>query len=175
MNALSDEDLMEQYQMGHPQAFDILFQRHGPRIQGYLTKKTGSAKHAQDLSQEAFLKLHRSKHLYQRHLPFLPWLFSIVRSVLLDDVKKRKREIPISLNAPHEFATASEPSAEIEAVSLTLLPTQQKEAVALRIFEDATFEEIAKRLSTSENNARKLVSRGLNKLREIYVLKRSER
>ncbi len=48
------------------------------------------------------------------------------------------------------------------------LPLNQKQAVGLRVFDEATFEEIAVKLSTSEDNARKLVSRGLSKLREIW-------
>lgn len=166
-----DEKLMEAYKMGDSLAFEILFTRHSGKICGYLTKKLFSERETQDLTQEVFFKLHRSRHLYDAHLPFLPWLFSITRSIHLDHVKKKNLEDAspselIEAVAPVSDTYVNEPATDKSF--LNVLPVSQREAVSLRVYDDATFDEIATRLSTSPENARQLVSRGLKKLRTVW-------
>jgi RNA polymerase sigma-70 factor (ECF subfamily) len=168
----SDEELMESYKTGETIAFEVLYERHSGRVQGYLQKKLFSPKEAQDLLQEVFFKLHRSRHQYNGTLPFSPWLFSITRSIWLDHLKKKSLEDATEQGK----LEALQPVVQVSRVSdagigqeiLDRLPESQKEAVGLRVFDEATFEEIATRLSTSPENARQLVSRGLKRLREIW-------
>ena len=170
----TDEELMETYKMGEVAAFDILFERHSGQVLGYLSRKLSSSKEAQDVLQDVFFKLHRSRHQYNGTFPFAPWLFSIARSVWLDHVKKKNLE---DLVAPEELDNLiAQPvltSAQgINSDVLDRLPANQKEAVALRILDEATFEEIAIKLSTSPANARQLVSRGLKRLKGFLKVRR---
>ena len=168
----SDEDLMESYIMGEVVAFELLFERHSGKVLSYLSKRLQATKEAQDLLQEVFFKLHRSRHQYNRTLPFSPWLFSITRSMWIDFLKKRRLEdatdpeVIDKLGQGSSGVGTSEPSFRKEI--LDHLPANQKEAVGLRVYDEATFEEIALRLSTSPENARQLVSRGLKKLKKIW-------
>lgn len=163
---------MEIYKMGSADAFEILFMRHSGKVLGHLQKKLSSSRETHDLVQEVFFKLHRSRHQYNGTLPFSPWLFSITRSIWLDHLKKRNLEEPVT----QERLEVLQPVVQVFGISessagkeiLDHLPANQKEAVGLRVFDDATFDEIASRLSTSPENARQLVSRGLKKLREIW-------
>ncbi len=159
--------------MGETQAFDILFQRHSPRVLGFLTRKTGSDKLAQDLLQEVFLKFHRSRHQYRAGLPLLPWLYSIMRSVMLDEFKKDHGEDIVDPAQLEQMPAAFPVDSGVPA-GLELLPAPQRQAVTMRVLDDATFEEIAERLSTSQENARQLVSRALRKLKMIYAPKRRD-
>lgn len=173
--SLSDEDLMELYQKDQVLAFEVLYQRFSARVMAYLRKRVGSEKAAQDLAQEVFLKLHRSKSQYNRMLAFAPWIFSITRSVFLDAAKKKNLE---ELTLPEEFDRLA--AAELVSLGearpemLELLPDSQKQAVALRILDEATFDEIAARLSTSPENARQLFSRGLKQLKNRFKGKESK-
>lgn len=168
LEAKSDEELMESYQMGNTAAFDILFRRHSTRVFGFLSQRMSKKKETHDLLQEVFFKLHRSKHQYNGTLPFAPWLFSITRSVLFDYAKKKNLEDPVDTKELDRV-----PSIRHEQVDsglteiLETLPQAQQQAIQLRVFDEETFEEIAARLSTSPENVRQLVSRGLKKLREI--------
>lgn len=171
MSAASDEELMEQYRMGDSRAFNILFQRHSPRVLSYLKFKSGSEKLAQDLLQDVFLKFHRSRHQYIGGLPFLPWLYSIMRSVLLDQLKRKRLEDLVGPSELDQIAAETAPVDTPESAVLDLLPDAQKQAVSMRVLDEATFDEIAQRLSTTPDNARQLVSRALKKLRVIYALK----
>ena len=178
----SDEDLMELYKLGNSVAFDILFQRNSGAVLGYIRRRISKDKDAQDILQDVFLKLHRSKHQYDRTLPFSPWLFSIARSVWLDCIKKKNLEYAtdsevvenrINLNAKNESGYNIE-SPGVDLKVLNQLPDPQRAAVSLRVIDDATFDQIALKLSTSPENARQLVSRGLKKLRDLLSVKERE-
>tara|TARA_B110001454_G_scaffold219192_1_gene251141 strand:- start:23969 stop:24505 length:537 start_codon:yes stop_codon:yes gene_type:complete len=165
----SDEELMENYQKGIVAAFDILFHRHSARVLGFLSQRIAKKKEANDLLQEVFFKLHRSKHLYNVTLPFAPWLFSITRSVLFDYSKKKNLEDSVDVKDLEQISIL-EPEAVDKNLTevLETLPQQQQQAIRLRVYDEETFEEIAARLSTSPENARQLVSRGIKKLRQAF-------
>lgn len=168
----SDEDLMEIYKMGEVVAFEFLFERHSGKVLSYLSKRLQAPKEAQDLLQEVFFKLHRSRHQYNRTLPFSPWLFSITRSMWIDFLKKRRLEDATDPEVIDKLAqvTSGLGSSELSFGKEILdgLPANQKEAVGLRVYDEATFDEIALKLSTSPENARQLVSRGLKRLKQIW-------
>ena len=164
---------MQNYQLGASAAFDILFQRHSSRVFGFLSKRLTQKKEAEDLLQEVFFKLHRSKHLYNATLPFTPWLFSITRSVFLDFAKKKNLEDPVDASefdkiATNDLQTPKREFSDLPDISnlVTSLPQAQNQAVSLRIYDEKTFDEIALRLSTTPENARQLFSRGLKKIRQ---------
>lgn len=179
----SDEDLMELYKLGNSMAFDFLFQRHSGQVLGYLKRRISKDKDAQDILQDIFLKLHRSKHQYDRSLPFLPWLFSITRSVWLDSLKKKNLEYVTESEAIENMIDSTDgnsicihtESSRIDLKVLNQLPSSQKEAVSMRVIDDATFDEIGLKLSTSPENARQLVSRGLKGLRDLLGSKGKEK
>lgn len=163
---MSDEELMELYKKGEHHVFDQIYHRYAGRILSYLRKKTGSDRNAQDLTQEVFLKLHRSREQYNKMLPLAPWVFSISSSVFLDFTKKKSLEDITEPEKFDEFQAAEVVSLESQKSSiLNALPDQQKQVVALRVFDEATFEEIATRLETSPENARQIFSRGIRKLK----------
>lgn len=166
--SMSDEQLMGFYQNGEVLAFNELYSRYAVRVMMFLRKKCRSEKLAQDLTQEVFLKLHRSRAQYDQNLPFAPWIFSVTRSVFLDAAKKKNLEVA---TLPEDFDKFPAPNKPIDnsAEFLQELPPSQKEAVGLRIFDEATFEDIALKLSTSPENARQLFSRGLKQLKARMI------
>jgi len=167
LQIMSDEDLMDSYVKDDSMAFEILYQRYAGQVVGYLTQKTRSPKSAQDLAQDVFLKLHRSRHQYNKMLPFAPWLFSIARSVFLDSVKKRSLE-DVTENQVFEKLAAPNLVNESVPVDLSVLSETQKTVVSLRVYDEATFDEIAQRLSTTPDNARQIFSRGIKTLKSAF-------
>ena len=176
---LSDEELMTLYQSGDFAAFEILYHRHSGRVFEYLKKKV-DAGHAQELLQETFEKLHRSRSKYNSQYPFLPWLFTISRNALFDFLKTA--ETKVSQNSTSSsvlldnlvavVAEAHSPR-DISAI-LEVLPHHQKRAIELRYLHDWTFEKIADDMKTSEPNVRQVISRGIKKLRSA-LSKKGER
>lgn len=165
----SDEDLMAQYQEGSEEAFEALYSRHSGKILGYLRSRTRSEQEATDLFQEVFVKIHRSKHLYNTSLPVLPWIFSITHSILVDGQRKvtRRREtFGVDFD---EMATHRNDDPHVADIIPLLheLPTQRQTALQMRYIEEKTFEEIAQRLKTSPVNIRQVISRSIKHLKNL--------
>ncbi len=166
---LTDEELMVMYQNGAENAFQELYARHSSKIYGFLKRKIYQAEKVTDIYQEVFIKIHRSKHLYNKSFPFLPWIFTITKSVLIDEIRKDKKskltvdfdieQIPAVQNT---LSFISESEEFIQA-----LPEQQKVAIQLRYVDDKTFEEIAESLKTTPLNVRQIVSRGIKRLKHL--------
>jgi RNA polymerase sigma factor (sigma-70 family) len=166
LSGKSDEELMVAYQLGEAEAFEELYSRHAPKVLGFLRKRLSSDAQARDVFQATFLKLHKCRDRYDASFPFVPWLFTICRSELLDAVKKphvARETLVETLPEP-----IPEVALETESVDLGLLPQAQRDALEYRYTQDFSFDEIAKRLETSPVNARQLVSRALRTLRGLY-------
>jgi RNA polymerase sigma factor (sigma-70 family) len=164
---LSDEELMVMYQNGTEEAFSMLYKRHSSKIYGYVRSKIRTDEKARDIFQEIYIKIHRSKNLYNKMFPVLPWFFTIARSVLIDEVRK-EQTVKLVPQETIDVAGNEEarPSFDISP-GLNALPESQRAAVHLRYIDEKTFEEIADHLETSPDNVRQLVSRGVKKLRQI--------
>lgn len=169
LNEQSDEDLMALYQGGSEEAFRKLYTRHSGKVFGFLKSRTKSDQEASDLFQEVFVKIHRSKHLYNKSLPVLPWIFSVTHSVLIDGHRKVARKKEVYGVDFDRLATAEREESELDNVlPLThQLPHQQQIALQMRYVEEKTFEEIAERLKTSPVNVRQIISRSIRHLKEL--------
>jgi len=166
LSALSDEELMVMYQAGSEEAFQTLYQRHSQKIYGFLRGRVWKDERAAELYQEVFLKIHRSKHLYNKSLPALPWIFSVTKSVLVDGLRVDKKARRDSELANTEIVDEKRSIAEVTEL-LARLPENQREAIELRYVDEKTFEEIAIKLETTSENARKIVSRAVAKLKSF--------
>ena len=167
---LPDEELMILYQGGDFAAFEILYHRHSGRVFEYFKKKI-SIESAQELLQETFEKLHKSRQKYNSQYPLLPWLFTISRNVLFDFFKAAETKLsgrssasPILLNNLVARVGESYSPHDLSQI-LEILPQNQKRAIELRYLRDWTFEKIASDMKTSETNVRQMISRGLKKIR----------
>lgn len=166
----TDEELMVLYQNGSEAAFQILYDRHSAKIFGFILSRIQNKEITNEIFQEVYFKIHRSKHLYNKSLPMLPWIFTITRNAVFDySRRKSKAETATPIEEIDERA-AMEDQNELGLdlrPSLLKLPAQQKLAVEMRYYDEKTFEEIAQTLNTSPMNIRKLVSRGIKRLKEI--------
>lgn len=167
---LTDEQLMKLYQNGEGEAFKALYVRHSPKVFGYLKARIKNKEKMAEIFQEVFIKIHKSKNLYNNNLPLLPWIFTITKSVMIDEIRKDKsfklaepydlEKIPASIEVSrNQFDETIE--------LLNKLPDHQKIALEMRYVSDKTFEEIATSLRVSPSNARQIISRGIKRLREL--------
>ncbi len=171
LDQLTDEELMVLYQEGHEDAFNRLYRRYSDRVYGYLRKRLNDPHAANDVFQASFMKLHRSKAQFNSTYTFAPWLFTVVRSVLLDWHKAQKRNALNSEFREETFQASEtdEPLTPFPRPELSKLPETQRLAVEMRYFGELSYEEIATQLETSPGNVRKLVSRGIKSLKSLLV------
>lgn len=166
--------LMAAYQRGDPAAFDQLYWALKPRLSGYLLLLSRHTGRIDDLLQETFLQIHRSRRTYLPGRPFIPWAFAIARHVHLADLRKRSRKSQHEIVASDSLPEIPVP-AEAEGMAdrdrlqkaLQQLPADQVEAVVLNQVWGFTFEEIAGMLGIRGVTAKVRAFRGMKRLREI--------
>ncbi|MGE3683779.1 MAG: RNA polymerase sigma factor [Bdellovibrionales bacterium] len=165
----TDEELMAHYQEGSEEAFRVLYARHSGKIFGYLTSRTGSPQEATDLLQEVFIKIHRSKHLYNCSLPLLPWIFSVTHSVLIDGRRNHGRKKEIFGYDVEQLPFEQREETHLASITPLMgrLPQNQSVAIQMRYLDEKTFEEIAETLKTSPLNVRKIISRGIQNIKRL--------
>jgi len=171
---------MEQYRQGSYEAFDRLYDLHADTLYGYLIGRLKDRALADDVFQGTWVKLHQKRSQYRFPLPFKPWLFVLCRNVMLDALRKNKREaIRVSrVQSEPVDAPSTEGLSSLSLVdalpALGELPPLQRQALELRFSEDLAFDEIARALGTSDVNVRQLVSRGIRQLRNSLKGRKGE-
>jgi RNA polymerase sigma-70 factor (ECF subfamily) len=120
----SDEILMAAYQAGNQAAFGELFTRHGGSVYGFLVRRLPDRALAEDLFQEAFLRVHRARQTYDATRPFRAWLFGIVHNLVIDALRDAGRT-PRTQPLDGSDARANEPGRRLEIVSPAGSPEQE--------------------------------------------------
>src|SRR5512139_2481068 len=150
--AATDEQLARRVQHGHTSDLARLVERHHSPLLGFLYRLTGGDRAlAEDLTQEAFLRVLRSIKQYQTSRPFKPWLYAIAVNVARDHFKRAEMRHAVTLTDdellalpdPIDLDEAIEIDAPRLAAAVMALPVQQREAIILRYDQDLSLAEIA--------------------------------
>jgi RNA polymerase sigma-70 factor (ECF subfamily) len=159
---------MTAYQAGSLNAFERLHAALAPALAAYLGALARDRVQAEDLLQETFLQIHRSRRAYRPDLPVSPWAFSIARHVWLMDRRARgRRPVPgselIDLPVPAEVEALADHDALGRALD-ALLP-DRREALLLHHVWGFSFAEIGQLLGIRAAAAKLRSSRGMADLR----------
>src|SRR6476619_3864018 len=100
MSEEADEELMMQYQKGEVRAFEVLLQRHRKPVYNFILRYVGDRETAEDLLQEAFMRVIKGAEAYKRQAKFTTWLYTIARNLCVDQTRRRKHRKHASLDAP---------------------------------------------------------------------------
>lgn len=177
-----------------PGAFDLLMQRYWPRIFGHFFRSLGDRQEAEDLTQDVFLRLYRSRKRYQPRARFATWLYHVTQNVARNAIRSRRRHPTVHLDALASGNDGAlldallsdrgeEPSrpverAEVASVvreAVSTLASRQRTALELHQFEDWTYNQVAAQLDMSPEAAKSLLYRARNQLREtLSVFMREE-
>ena len=163
------EQLMVRYQNGDAAAADELVHRLSGRLHAFFSSQMGSRSEADDMLQEAWLRLHQARHTYRRGEPILPWVYAIARRVRVDHYRRRvrveRREVPTS-----GIQDLAQPSTERGSASfqelLAPLPESQREVLVLLKVNGLSLEEVARATSSTVGSVKQKVHRAYQKLRE---------
>jgi RNA polymerase sigma-70 factor (ECF subfamily) len=167
----SDEALMAKVARGDELAFRQLSRRHLPAMLGLARRVLGNAADAEDVAQEAMLRVWTHAPRWQPLAAFRTWLTRIVVNLCLD----RKRRAPwVALEAAGEIvdptpdATALAEQSERErtlTAAIATLPARQRAAIVLTYTEGMTNAQVAEVLDTSVSAVETLLIRGKQNLR----------
>jgi RNA polymerase sigma-70 factor (ECF subfamily) len=185
MKDLTDEQLIEKYLKGDKTALEFLIARYLKAIYGFAYSLCGDKAIAEDITQEAFVKIWKNINKFDLKKKFKPWLFQITKNTAIDFSRKRKT-IPFSKfenelgeNVLLETLRDSKPLA-LEAYykkdqSLKLREAIQKlslkyrQVVLMRLNEEFTFEEIARTLDESVNTVKSRYRRAILELKHFLM------
>jgi RNA polymerase sigma-70 factor, ECF subfamily len=163
--------LMNRYQQGDPVAVEELVRSISPVLLRFFAASDSSRSEAEDLLQECWMRIHRSRHTYRPSEPLLPWIFAIARHTRVDGYRRRRRrqakEIPIS-NVP-EMSAIPGRSAAIESNELQRLleslPENQREVILMLKVSGMSLEEVARATSSTVGAIKQRAHRAYGKLR----------
>lgn len=169
-------------------AFEVLVERYQHRLIGILTHLVGNPAEAEDLAQEVFLRIYRSRKAYKPRAKFSTWLFTIANNLASNHMRGKGRRPkttgeggPVSPDSTglrpvvdQVSATGGTPSAQMRQVELSevvrealdQLGEDQRMAVLLNKFEEMSYSEIADVMGRSEPAIKSLLSRARTNLRE---------
>jgi len=167
----SDEALMARIARGDEPAFRVLSRRHLPSAIAIARRITGNAADAEDVAQEAMLRVWTNAPRWQPLASFRTWLTRVVVNLCLD----RKRRAPwVALDAAGELADttpnagARMESAETDsriASAIAALPDRQRAAIVLTYHEGLSNADAAAALDTSVSAIETLLVRAKQTLR----------
>ena len=91
LDDLTDEELVSAHLQGRPAAFHRLYDRYRDRLIHFITRKTGDPDRAQDLVQEAFIRVTRHLHRFDTSKKFSTWVYTIAGNLSKNELRNRSR------------------------------------------------------------------------------------
>lgn len=141
-----------------------------PRLRRYARSLTRNNTSADDLVQSTLTRALSREHLWEPGTDLRAWLFTLLHNQHVNNVRKAAREgiqVEVSEMLPaHDRADASITNEEVE-LALSLLPTEQREALILVGLESLTYEQAAFILGIPVGTLRSRLSRGRALLRDL--------
>jgi len=165
--------LMAGYLEGKLDAFDGLYAALAPRLRSYLLAQCRDSALADDLVQDTFFQLHRSRRTYQPGRPVTPWAFAIARHAFLMYLRRTRRRLRFEDTLASELTTANIAHDDVRSLAdrdevqraLVHLPADQRQALLMHHVEGWSFAEIAARLGIRVNAAKTRAFHGMRKLK----------
>ena len=148
------------------QDFDVFFRRYYPRLVRFLIRRCGDPDLAEDLSQDAITRAITTSDRWDWERSMWPLLKSIATNLLIDHVRRTKREV-ISEELPEQRRLPAEKD-ELILESLKGLPQRQRVALALRYIEDWRAADAASYLGLSVPAFDQLAFRARSSFRKEY-------
>ena len=177
----SDAELMLRVRDGDGASFALLLEKHRSSVVHFLYRIVQDFAVAEELGQEVFLRVYRSRATYEPTAKFTTWLFRIATHLALNWIRDGKRERGQErLDAQQDGAPAlqvsdKKPSVEARMVynvrmeevrnAIAALPEKQRSAVVMHKYEEMEYSQIASVLSCSESAVKSLLFRAYESLR----------
>ncbi len=181
MQTPSNEELMLSVRDGDLHAFDQLVLRHQSAAWGVAYRYLGDADEAEDMVQEAFLRILDAAERYRPTAAFRTYLYRVLTRLCIDHTRKKRPwptdklpEIPAPGLTPSERIERAETDAAIQN-ALDALPPRYRMAIVLRYFEGLSGAEIAEAMKTTPKAVERLLARARERLDPLLRPLREEK
>jgi RNA polymerase sigma-70 factor (ECF subfamily) len=176
-----DSELMLRVRDGDQSSFELLLEKHrGPMIH-FLHRMVRNSAVAEELTQEVFLRVFKSRHSYQPSAKFTTWLFRIGTHLALNWIRDGRNEKSqtsldketadgVTRQVPDRRRTVEQEllyEAKLGEVrrAISSLPAKQRAAVMMHKYEEMEYAEIASVIGCSESAVKSLLFRAYEALR----------
>ena len=180
LQELDDGQLVRAHIGGDPLAFGVLVDRYQTRLLNFVNRTIGDRERAEDLVQEAFVRVHRHVHRFDQTKKFSTWVYTIASNLAKNELRNRSRSPLVFFQQtarndgrdadrrPLEFEDpGARPDDEFrrqhlrEAVetSVAKLPAHHREVFVLRELEGRSYEEIAEITGTNLGTVKSRLNR----------------
>ncbi len=175
----TDSELVAAYKNGDQSAIEILVGRYISAVYNFV-RRFVNEEHADDVTQETFVRVWKYIKRYDETRSFKVWLFTIARRVAIDFTRKRKN-VPFSSfenevdevfdvedqsELPHDIFQRKEVASALEAL-IAKLPEDRRAIVILHDLERLSFENIADIMGRPMNTIKSQYRRAIIALREM--------
>lgn len=180
----NDNKLVEEYLRGREEAFAELLKKYLTPVHNFLYRITNSKEVAEDISQDAFLKVWKNMRRFDQNRNFKTWLFAIAKNTAFDYLRKKK-ELPFSMFADEEGANGLEEIKDEEMLSdeilerkditrdlenvLEKIPEYYRAVLLLHYKEDFTLHEVAEIIGDPYNTIKSRHQRALARLKKAIL------
>ena len=181
----TDAQVMLRVKACHQPAFDYLVQKYRRPMVSFMYRMARNPAAAEDLAQEVFLRVYRSRASYEASAKFTTWLYRIATNLAVNharDTRHERPEVTVSLDEPDDDTgtTLELPDAHLTAEQAMVrrermlairskveaLPEPQKLAVIMHKYQQMDYKQIAEVLKKSESATKSLLFRAYETLRE---------
>ncbi len=184
-SALTDAEVMLELRAGNMAAFDVLLAKYRKPIIHFMFRMVHNQAVAEELAQEVFLRVYRSRETYRAEARFSTWLYRIATNLGVNharDTRHQRAASTVYLDEPDpETGTTPDvadetPSAEADMLRrermnairqhVMALPERQRTAVLMHKYEGLDYRQIGEVLKLSESATKSLLFRAYQTLRE---------
>lgn len=164
-------DLMTRYQNADAAAVEELVLRISPSLLRFFGRSGIGRSEAEDMLQDCWIKIHRSRHTYRVTEPVMPWIFAIARHTRLDAYRKQRRLesremlVPNIPEALHQTAPEAVPEEDQFARLVASLPDAQREVIMMLKVSGMSLEEVARATSSTPGAVKQKAHRAYAALR----------
>ena len=181
----TDAEIMLRVKAGDQSAFDFLVQKYRRPLVSFMYRMARNTAAAEDLAQEVFLRVYRSRQTYEASAKFTTWLYRIATNLAVNharNTRKERPEVTISLDEPDEETgttmdvadgtiTAEENLVRRERTlairsKVEALPERQRLAVIMHKYQQMDYKQISEVLKLSESATKSLLFRAYETLRD---------
>jgi len=181
----TDAEVMLRVKTGDQPAFEYLVQKYRRPLVSFMYRMARNAAVAEDLAQEVFLRVYRSRESYEASAKFTTWLYRIATNLAVNharDTRQDRPEVTVSLDEPDEETgstldvadgTMSAEEALVRRERLAAirkkvegLPERQRLAVIMHKYQQMDYKQISDVLKLSESATKSLLFRAYETLRE---------
>lgn len=180
----TDAEVMLRVKAGDQSAFDYLVQKYRRPMLGFMYRMAHNSAVAEDLAQEVFLRVYRSRENYEASAKFTTWLYRIASNLAVNHARDTRHERPentvsldepdhetgLTMDVPDDSLTAEENIVKRERLAAIRqkvqdLPERQRIAVIMHKYQQMDYRQIADVLKLSESAIKSLLFRAYETLR----------